>query len=103
VATVLKYIEKEISSSSNDKKIEDEPCMELGVPSITQSKTLSRKTSVSSMNSTYSSYSKTSMAESYSTYGSVAGGLALRERRLDYKFRQEHWEGMVLELKKIDD
>lgn len=41
--------------------------MELGVPKNNQCKTLSRKTSVSSMNSSYSTYSKASMAESLST------------------------------------
>ena len=76
--------------------------MELGLPKNSQCKTLSRKTSVSSMNSTYSSYSKASMAESYSTQGSMTG-LWTKEKRLDYKFRQEYWEGMVFELKKIDD
>ena len=60
------------SMHSCDKKGEDESiCMELGIPSKNPQKTLSRKTSVSSLNSSYSAYSKTSMAESLSTQSGV--------------------------------
>ncbi len=74
--------------------------MELGVPNLGQSKSLSRKTSVSSMNS---AYSKTSMAESYSTQASCGSVFERKEVRLDYKFRNEFWETMVQDLKQIDD
>ena len=100
VTPVLKFVEKEISSSSEKK--EEEPCNELGLPKTSQCKTLSRKTSVSSMNSTYSTYSKASMAESFSTQATTSG-LPSRAIRLDYKFRQEHWEGLLMELRQFDD
>lgn len=79
VLTVVQYIEKEMAKEGK----EEEHFLE--VPQQ-QSKALSRKTSVSSMNSLKSTYSK---ADSFSTH---ASGMMLqkvrREVRLDYTFRR---------------
>lgn len=79
VLTVVQYIEKEMIKEGR----EEEPFLE--VPQQ-QNKVLSRKTSVSSMNSLKSTYSK---AESFSTIASGALAQATpREVALDYTFRR---------------
>jgi hypothetical protein len=78
VLTVANYIEKEMAREGR----EEEPFLE--VPQQ-QCRALSRKTSVSSMNSLKSAYSK---AESFSTHASGVVGKAGREVRLNYTFRR---------------
>ena len=60
-------------------------------------RTLSRKTSVSSINSTYSK------AESYSTQTSGTVGMGDKEIRLEHRFRPEFWERLMADLRKVED
>lgn len=71
--------------------------MGLGSGKNVHCRTLSRKTSVSSINSTYSK------AESYSTQTSNTIGMIDKEIRLEQRFRPEFWERLVLDLRKMED
>jgi hypothetical protein len=86
---LLNYLEKELALLGEGEG--EEEVVESG--KHVHCRTLSRKTSVSSINS---SYSKASIGEAFPP-------MPPGQPRLAHRFRQEYWEGLAQELRRIDD
>lgn len=96
VQPIVKYIEKELHFLDL-KKGEEDHINEVGLSGgkNVHCSTLSRKTSVSSLNSTYSK------AESYSTQTSNTVGIIDKEIRLEQRFRPQFWQRLMEDLRKV--